>query len=410
MAVKLTDPFVKGLETPTRGQTLVWDSAVTGFGVRVTPAGARAFILNYRTKAGRVRRITIGSATVWKVAAARDEAARLRRVVDAGGDPLADLQETRAAPTVAELADRFEREHLPKRRPATIKDYKAMLTRHVRPALGTKKVADIAFSDIDRLHRKLGNTPYVANRVVGMLSKMFTLSIQWKWRTDNPCKGIEKNNEEPRHRYLSPQEASSLWAALGNLDDQQAASIFKLLMLTGARRSEVQSMKWADVDLVAGVWVKPASTTKQARLHRVPLSAPALAILDALRREAGGNAAYVFPGRSGGYRVELKNSWARACIAAGIFTLETEKDRRGRERVIKKPSARIHDLRHSYASVLASSGLPLHTIGALLGHSQSQTTHRYAHLLDASLRQATELVGATVLPALPAPAPAQPEE
>jgi integrase len=208
---------------------------------------------------------------------------------------------------------------------------------------------------------------------------MFSLTIRWGWRTDNPAKGIERNQEQKRHRYLAGDELGRLTKALAEHEDQQAANIIRLLLLTGARRGEVQSATWDQFDLVSGTWVKPGSTTKQKTDHRVPLSAPARQLLAELREKAAKDALYVFPGRGGeGHRVEINAAWAAICKSANIT------------------QARMHDLRHTYASVLASAGLSLPTIGALLGHSQPATTARYAHLFDDPLRAATERVGAIV--------------
>jgi integrase len=238
----------------------------------------------------------------------------------------------------------------------------------------------VTFSDVDRLHRKITKrgASYVANRVVALLSKMFALAMRWQYRADNPAKGIERNQEEKRERYLSPEELARLGAALAKHKDKAAANIFRLLSVTGARSGEVRAAKWADFDLEAGTWTKPASTTKQAKLHRIPLNPPARLLLSELRKAAADDAEYLFPGRRGGYRVEVKADWAAVCKAARI------KD------------ARIHDLRHSFASVLASSGHSLPIIGRLLGHSQAATTQRYAHLQDDPLRKATDTAGAIV--------------
>jgi integrase len=175
---------------------------------------------------------------------------------------------------------------------------------------------------------------------------------------------------------LSPDEMGRLGAALAKCPDKQGAAIIGLLLLTGARSGEVRSMRWADLDLRAGIWTKLSSHTKQKKNHRVPISAPALALFKALRAEADKGAIYIFPSHgSSGYRAELKKTWAWITKAA------------------KVRECRIHDLRHSYASVLASSGHSLPTIGRLLGHSNPVTTARYAHLFDDPLREATERAG-----------------
>jgi integrase len=247
------------------------------------------------------------------------------------------------------------------------------------------KVAAVAFTDIDRLHRKITKTgsSYAANRTIAMLSKMFSLAQRWGMRETNPCKGIERNTEFRRRRYLSGDELARLTAALAKHPDKQSANIVRLLLLTGARRGEVLAARWADIDLGEGVWSKPASSTKQKEAHEAPLSAPARQLLSEIRAEQGGKRhalpEYVFPSHGeSGHVVELKRVWRQLCKAAKIDGL------------------RLHDLRHSFASQLASGGASLPLIGALLGHSNPSTTHRYAHLLDDPQRQAVEKVGAVI--------------
>ncbi len=408
MSDKLSDKTIKTLPLPTRGNHIYFDSQVGGFGVRVTAGGARSFIFSYRTLAGRARRFTIGEFSVtgdgWTTAAARGEAERLRVMVRGGGDPLASLQDLRDAPTVADLAQRFEEDHLPKRRAHTADGHKRAIRLHILPTLKHRVVADLTHSDIADLHRKVTKTgtPYAANRMLAVLSKMLSEAIKLGWRMDNPAKGVERNTEEARHRYLSPAELAKLTEALAGLEDKQGADIIRLLVLTGARRGEVFAMRWDQLELGEGVWTKPPSSTKQKRMHRVPLSAPARQLLAALFEEAEAKAkaegekmsVYVFPGTGEeGHRADIKKTWRAACIAAGIVTMETVAGKR-----VVVPSARIHDLRHTYASLLASAGMSLPIIGALLGHSQPATTARYAHLLDDPLRQATERVGSLVAP------------
>ncbi len=388
---RLTDGDIKRLDPPAKGARIHYDGEVKGFGARVTAAGARAFVLNYRTKSGRERRITIGSFPDWQVKAARDEAKRLKQLIDQGGDPLADIKAEREAPTVADLCDRFVSEHLPRLRASSQADYKRMLSNHIRPHFGEHlKVADVVYADIDRLHRRITAVGHNhrANRVVAVLSKMFSLAVRWEMRTDNPVKGIERNTEHKRIRYLSGDELARLTQALAAHDDAQAANIIRLLLLTGARRSEVLSARWDDLDLVAGTWSKPASSTKQNQPHTVPLSAPARQLLAEIFKEDGSKT-YVFPGVGDtGHRISIKRDWGAICKAAGITGL------------------RIHDLRHSFASLAASAGYSLPMIGALLGHSNPVTTHRYSHLFDDPLRQAAERIGTIVTTAgMPAPAP-----
>jgi site-specific recombinase XerD len=253
----------------------------------------------------RARRCyTIGQFPDWSTTAARAKARELRREIDAGGDPLAEIEAERSAPTVAEVIDRFEAEHLPRKRPQTARDYRRMLDNHIRPHFGAHaKVADVVYADVDALHRKItkSGAKYAANRCVAILSKMFSLSVRWGMREDNPCKGVERNTEHHRQRYLIEDELSRLVAALAGHPDRQAADAVRLLLLTGARRGEVLGARWADIDLTAGSWSKPASSTKQNRPHHVPLCTPARARLARIREDQSAShpnrplAAFVFP-------------------------------------------------------------------------------------------------------------------
>ena len=380
---RLTDAIVRRLPLPKQGKEITTDTDVAGFGARVTANGARSFVLRYSTRSGRERTFTIGDATVWRTTDARDKARELRRQVDDGGDPLGEIEAERAAPTMLELIERFRAEHLSKKRPRTAREYSHVLRLHVEPHFGQHtKVADVTFADVDGLHRKVtkSGATYQANRVVAMLSKMFALAVKWRMRPDNPCRGIERNKEYHRRRYLSSDELVRLVEALGKHPDRPAADAIRLLLLTGARRGEVLAMKWDHVE--DGIWSKPPSSTKQREHHQVPLSAPALQLLADIRKRQRPRADFVFPSHGvTGHRVELKKDWAAICKAAGIEGL------------------RLHDLRHSYASQLVSGGASLPLIGALLGHSNPNTTSRYAHLFADPLREATEKVGAVIVAA-----------
>ena len=384
---RLTDAIVKRLPRPKTGNRIAYDSDVAGFGCRITAAGSRAFILNYRTRTARERRHTIGRYPDWSTTAARAEAKRLRRLIDEGGDPLADIKAERAAPAMADLIERFETEHLVRKRPGTATDYRRMLNNHIRPALKHLKVADVTFEDVDRLHQRITKAghPYRANRVIAVLSKMFALAIRWNMRDDNPCVGIERNVEHSRRRYLKDDELARLVKALATHADKLAADVVRLLLLTGCRRGEALAARWADLDLGKGVWSKPASSVKQNTPHEAPLSAPARQLLSEIRDAHAAKhrkrplGEYVFPSHGAeGHRVDIKRDWRQLTKAAGITGL------------------RVHDLRHSFASQLASGGASLPLIGALLGHSNPTTTHRYAHLFDDPQRAAVERVGAVI--------------
>jgi len=375
VATRLTDRLAKVLPVPPSGNRITYDSDVAGYGLRVTANGNRSFILNYRRKAdGIERRWTIGAFPDWSVGAARDEAKRLKRIIDGGGDPVGDIHKSRAGATVAELCARFEREVLPRNRPSTQLTYRQQIAAEVLPALGRRKVASVTYADIDALHRSISaRAPTRANRIVSLLTRLFNLAVRWDIRVDNPCRGIERNTEHRRQRYLSADELARLSTALANLPDQAAANVVRLLLLTGARRGEALAARWSDFDLVAGVWSKPAASTKQNRPHRIPLSDAACRLLRQMQAEAGKGAYWLFPERGKpGHRSNIRAAWDTLRKAAGIS------------------DARVHDLRHTFASLIVSQGDGLPVIGALLGHTTPATTARYAHLLDDPLRKAVE--------------------
>jgi integrase len=394
MGTRLTDRLIWELPAPARGNKIYYDAAndrgkdwVPGFGLRVTSKGARSFIFNYRTRGDVDRRSTIGSPPAWSVATAREEAARLRQLVNTGEDPLGVLQTLRTSPTVSDLCDRFVAEHLPKKRAATQEAYASMIARCIKPVMGGRKVVDIAFADVDSLHRSVTQQsgPFAANRVLAVLSKMFDLSIRWQMRTGNPVRGVERNQEPSRVKYLTADEIARLSAVLAEYKDRQAANVIWLLLLTGARKSEMLSARWADIDLRQGLWIKPGHTVKQRTEHRVVLSSAAVRILSSIRETLPDEQPWVFPMRPASQerRGSIERPWYAVRKAARL------------------PNVRLHDLRHTYASLAVSDGASLPTIGALLGHTVPTTTARYAHLLDDPLRRVAERVGAMLSPGLP---------
>ena len=379
MSERITDAIAKRVSAGDRPQVFFWDADVKGFGLRVTNRGAKSFILDYRI-GGRQRRITIGSYPDWSVAAARTEAGNLKREVDLGNDPMGERHADRSAPTMRDLWDRYKRDHLPRKAARSQADETMMWEKLVLPTLGKHKVTDVTHTDIEALHRDITTqrgTPVRANRVIEVVRRAFNLAIRWEWVEKNPASGQLRNPEEKRQRYLSPEELSRLSAALAAHHEPVSADAIRMLMLTGARKSEVLGATWEMFDLDAGVWTKPSAHTKQRKQHRVPVSANALTLLKRIRETAEGP--YVFPGKSGDQPLtDVKRSWAAVCKAADIT------------------GARIHDLRHSFASLLVSGGASLPIIGAMLGHTQVQTTQRYAHLYDEPLRAAADHVGKAI--------------
>jgi integrase len=373
---RLTDALVKRLPVPERGNKITYDAITPGLGVQVTANGRRAFVLRYYPRAGRQRQFTIGAFPDWSVTAAREEARRLKRLIDQGGDPLAEIEAERGAPTVDGLIERFLEEHVSRKRSRTQHSYRSTIKRHIRPALGRMKVAAVTWSDIDTLHRKVTKAGRAtqANRVVAVASKLFSFAILLRMRTDNPAKGVERNAEQKRKRYPSAAERERLITALEAHADQQAADIIRLCLLTGCRSGESMAARWDQIEIAAGIWSKPGSSTKQKTDHVVPLSAPAKRLLAELRQ--GSNSEWVFPADSkSGHRDTVWKAWRAICKAAKINGLRT------------------HDLRHGFASQLASTGASLPLIGSLLGHNNPATTARYAHLYDDPQREAVERIG-----------------
>ena len=329
--MRLTDRNVRALPSPARGYRITYCEEPKGFGVRVTAAGGRAFVLNYRRRSdGRERRYTIGAFPAWSTAAAREQARRLRRLIDDGADPVGEQHASREAASVADLCARFEQDYVPRKKAATQRDYLQQIGADILPALGRMKVAAVTLADVDAWHRRISaRAPTHANRALALLSRMFSMAIRWGMRADNPCRGIERNQEHKRRRYLSADEMARLTTALDDLRDQGAANAARMLLLTGARRGELLAARWADIDFAAGMWIKPGSTTKQRTEHRVPLSEAAMRLLAEMRRQDG-DGEWLFPARrKAGPRTDLDDAWTALRKAAGL------------------PGVRLHDLRHT---------------------------------------------------------------
>ena len=385
MGTHLTDAIIRRLPIPAKGYKITFDDEVPGFGIRITASGVRSFVYNYRVKTtGREKRPTVGRFPSWSTTTARQEARRLEQLVDRGFDPQGDVVAERAAATVGDLADRFVAEHLPRKRPGTARHYTTLLDKYVRPAWKSRKVSDITFDDVDALHRRVSRDsgPYAANRLHSVVSKMFTFAARWGMRPDNtnPAKGVERNLESRRRRYLTGDELARLVKALANCPSRQVADIVRVALFSGCRIGEALSMRWADIDLVAGTWDKPAEATKQKAAHSQPLAAPLRQLLAEIRTAQTAGQQFVFPStkNTGSHCTDINHAWRRLRRDAGI------------------EDVRLHDLRHSFASQLASGGASLWLIAELLGHSSPTMAARYSHLYDSVARSAVEKVGVAI--------------
>lgn len=375
-SVPITLAVIENLKPPPRGNRIVYDSEVPGFGVRITAAGAISFVLTYWIH-NRQRRYTIGRFPEFKPPRARNEAVELRQQIREGHDPLRERFLNRTAPLMKDLGEQYLSHAKLTNRPKTIKNKKQMLDGVILTHLGKLPVAGVTADDLRRVHALLEATPYQANRVRSLLSAMFGFAIERGMRADNPItkSSVPKYSEHRREQWLRFEELARLKKALDGYEDQSSANAIRLLLLTGSRKHEVLQAKWEQFDLERGVWTKPSAHTKQKRVEHVPLGSDALRLLRSIKKSGE----FLFPGRIKGRPLEnIRGPWVDICKAA------------------KLSGFRIHDLRHTYASHLVSSGVPLAHVGKLLGHTQSQTTERYAHLADSPLRKATNRFGKIV--------------
>lgn len=375
---KINETFAKKAEAPPKGNKVYRDQDLKGFGLCVTKTGSRSFVLNYSIN-GRERRMTIGTHPTWSAAAARDEAKKLKRLVDQGMDPLEDRNSIKHAPTIAELWEEYDRVHLPSLSARGADDQRSMWHKYILPELQHQQVRELTSRQVDRLHAKITNAGQStrANRVIEVLRKALNLAIRWGWLDKNPADGFARNDEQPRERFLKPEEYQRVFDALDLMPNQKAANAIRLLILTGARRGEALNLEWEDLDLEAGLWNRPAAKSKDRKRKRITLSNEAVVLLKIISEKAEG--AFVFPTRHGTPMQDFNRPWKWLKEQTGLHDL------------------RIHDLRHSFASVLISEGETLETIGKLLGHSQHQTTLRYAHLMDDPMRRASNKFSETVL-------------
>jgi integrase len=396
MAVqRLTKRVVDSLQ-PGSGDVFTWDDEVRGFGLKITPAGRRVYIAQYRPAGGRrstTKRITIGAHGTITPEQARVLAKRELAKVAQGHDPAAERAARRAGSTVRELGEAYLADVRIRRKLMTATKYKWIWEKHVLPLFGSKPVASVTTLEIRRLHRSLHKTPYLANRVVALLGGFFSFAANEGARSphDNPAHGLELYPERARERFLTPKEFARLGDALTRAErsglppaprhrlkpkdpkkakhtpknahvpipaNPFAVAAIRLLALTGCRENEILTLRWDAVDLDRG-YLRLADT-KTGKSNR-PLGAPAAAIIEALPRLVG--SPYVLPGTKPNAPLKgIRRLWYAVRYAAALEEL------------------RLHDLRHAFASVPASSGESMLVIQHLLGHVRIGTTERYAHL------------------------------
>jgi integrase len=425
---RITKRAVDALECPAgKDRAFLWDDALSGFGVAAFPTGRKVYVAQFR-KDGRSRRVSIGDHGRLTPDEARSQAKQLLGAVETGADPVEERRAARAVRTFAEVAESFLASHFAtKRKARTAEEYGALFRSHVSPAIGSKRMADLRRADVARLHAKLSETPYQANRALAFVSAV------WNWAAkneevalaDNPAKGVERFPERGRERFLTSEELARLGDALREGEtiglvyevdeskpkakhapkpenrlvklDPFAVAAIRLLILTGARLREILDAQWSHVDSERGILFLPDSKTGKKPVY---LSAAAQAVLASLPHLEGNPYVIAGHGPRKGRTSEAPRATAKPNQPEGAPRADLKKPWTAVRRAAGLDGVRLHDLRHSFASVGAGASLGLPVIGKLLGHSQPQTTARYAHLDADPLRRAVDTIGATISAAM----------
>jgi len=383
---------------PSEADYFLWDGELKGFGLKVSKGGRRTYICKYRVGSGRAapsRRMTIGAhGSPWTLEQARAEARKILGRAANGEDPAKEKQDEKKQITVAQLCDLYLQNGVGTKKPSTIATDKGRIERHIKPLLGRKKVPAVTRADIKRFLQDVANGKTAkdektglfgraivrggkgtATRTVGLLGGIFSYAIDCGFLETNPVRGVKRFKDRKGQRYLSQQELIALGRALNAGADQglnqQALAILKLLIFTGARKGEIETLRWNAVDMEGGyVHLEDSKSGQKA----FPLNAGALEVLISLPRL--NSSGFVFPALRGeGHYEGTPKVWRKI------------------RRMAEIEDVRIHDLRHSFASIAVSEGTSLPIIGSLLGHADNATTQRYAHLHDNPVKAASEHVG-----------------
>jgi integrase len=409
MKIKIGRRALSALPSVTR-PTIFYDTDLTGFGLKASPTGALSFIVEYRPGAGgrsvSKRRMVIGTPKTLTPEEARNQASGILARVRLGEDPAAARSNARKAENISDLLTSFMDDHIrAKRKARTAKLFQGYIKNHIEPALGTHKAPTLSRAEVERLHRAIGRTnPVTANRVLALIGAAYAYgsrSGHLPENMTNPASGIEKFREQVRERFLSEAELLRLGEAIREAETvgirwvkasnskhapkpenritnigPHAAAALRLLVFTGARLREILDLQWEYVDLDRGLLFLPDSKTGK---KTVVLGGAALAVLQGLPRVGK----FVIAGNDGDKpRADLQRPWALVSKRADLIGL------------------RLHDLRHSFASVGVGSGIGLPIMGKLLGHSNSKTTERYAHLAADPLRRASDAIAGAIAKAM----------
>ena len=405
---KLTDKVVRDA-APGAKRYILWDTAETGFGLRVETSGHKSFVVRYRANGGgrdaprRQIRLKATPGETLTTDEIRKIASGILAEVANGKDPAQDRDRKRREMTVAALCELYLREGTGEKKASTLLIDRGRIERHIKPLLGKKRISEVTSSDVKRFMRDVASGKTRADektkahgraiveggkgtaaRTVGLLGGIFTFAVMEKLRADNPVRGVKRYADKKGERFLSGKELSALGEALRSLEaegaNKSAIAIVRLLTFTGARKGEITGLRWSEVDLERSCLRLGDSKTGT---KVIMLGPPALAILSELEPVEG--SPFVFPAESGGGRFQgTEKVWRKARARAGLSDV------------------RIHDLRHSFASVGLEAGNSLPLIGKLLGHADVKTTARYAHLADDPLKAAASKISDSIAAAMEA--------
>ena len=411
---KITKRLVDAAE-PKAEKWFTWDDEIPGFGLVVMPSGVKSYILRYRTAEARDRRLTLGRHGVLTPDQARAKARDTLVAVNDGGDPLAERRNRRAGATMNDLFDRYEEEHLPRLSHTPTPEQKRLIKKHLRPEVGATKVESFNTLDARRVHFLMRKTPRQANSVVVVLSKALSLAEEWGMRAEglNPCAKVKKYPETARDRFLLPEEIGRLGVALNEAEtiglpwevdetkakakhlakpenrltpvDPTVVAVVRVLLLTGARLSEILELEWDHVDFVAGTLALPYQKGRGRKPH--PVATTALDVLRRWGRVQGSQ--WVFPRLGDPARhlaaPVMQRAWQRIRKRAGLDDVH------------------LHDLRHTFGTTASRSGGNAFQIRDVLRHADIAMSARYVNEDADPMRKLTENVGDALASALSQP-------
>ena len=375
------DSFIYSGDGHAKAADVRWDDSLPGFGIRIYPSGKKSFLISYRHM-GRKRRMTLGAFGVLTLDQARGMAKRKLAEVIEGEDPSEAKRDRDKSRTMGELCAAYIKRHVPMKKSG--RDDVQRINRHILPKWKAVPVKTITHNDVADLFHTIGKrTPYEANRTLALLAKMFKLARQWDFVPKDhplPTQDIKRYREKKRDRWVTHEEMPRLAEAIDQVDNIYVRAALWLYLLTGARKAELLSARWADVDWLGEELRIPE--TKAGRTHYIPLSGAALKILNALPRLQENK--HIFPGRRAGRPlVNIAKPWDKVRKTAGI------------------EDVRIHDLRRTVGSYLAQDGYSLHLIGKVLNHSNPSTTAVYARFSQDPIRGALEKHTEKILSLIP---------